>query len=368
MPTRPTGPAPRFVANPSAGGLPERPSRAVYDWHRALPGYAATPLRELPDLAGQLGLERLWVKDETDRFGLPAFKILGASWASEVALAQLAARPAVPVLVAATDGNHGRAVARVARRAGCRARIFLPADTAPARIEAIRAEGAEIDARERSYDDAVRAAADFADASADAVLVSDTAFHPADPVPRATIDGYGTIFWEIGDVFARTGDPWPDLVTVQIGVGGLAAATARFLRHHAPGRPFICGVEPVDAGCAAASVGRDTPAQIESDFRSVMVGLNAGRLSSAAWPDLATALDGFLTVADEWALLARDALRERGIPAGDTGAAGLAGLLALRQLAAERDDPALAGARTARRALVVVTEGRTDDPDAVPRR
>ncbi|MGW4209306.1 pyridoxal-phosphate dependent enzyme [Lentzea sp. NPDC004789] len=355
-------PAPAFVVNHLAGGTPEQPTREAYDWHRGLPGYAATPLHELPEYARQLGLERLWVKDETNRLGLPAFKILGASWAAQVALSRLAARPAVPVLVAATDGNHGRAVARVGRRLGCRAKVFLPADAAPARIAAIRAEGADVDAHAPTYDEAVRAAAGFASATPDAVLVSDTAFTADEAVPRAVIDGYGTIFWEIEEALAGTGDHWPDLVTVQIGVGGLAAAAGRFFRHRAPAGPFLCGVEPSDAGCAFASVGRTTPAQIVSDFESIMVGLNAGRLSCAAWPDLSATADGFVTIRDGWCRTAQEALHTHGIPAGETGAAGLAGLLALRDLAAATADPALTAVRNARSALVVVTEGMTGEP------
>jgi diaminopropionate ammonia-lyase len=353
---------PLFRTNPLVGGVLPRPSRQATDWHRSLPGYAVTPLHDLRSIAAAIGLDHLWVKDETRRFGLPAFKILGVSWATEVVVA----RHGGPItrLVAATDGNHGRAVAMVARQRGYAATIFVPADSTSARIEAIRAEGAVVDTESPSYDAAVRRAADFASRSDAHVLISDTALGPDELAPRAVIDGYGSMFCEIDEVFEASGTALPDIVAIQIGVGGLAAAAARFLRHGAPPRPFLCGVEPADAGCAFASVGRTEPAQITSSFGSIMVGLNAGCLSAVSWPEVSAACDAFLLIEDDWCLTAMAMLAEAGVPAGETGAAGLAGLLALREFAADRPRAAaLAPVRRARSAMVVVTEGRTAGHD-----
>ncbi|HEU5417055.1 MAG TPA: pyridoxal-phosphate dependent enzyme, partial [Streptosporangiaceae bacterium] len=126
-------------------------------YHRSLPGYRPTALTELPALAAELGAGRVLVKDESARLGLPAFKILGASWAIERALAGRAGPPAT--LVAATDGNHGRAVARVAAQRGLAARIMIPDGVHPAAVAAIAAEGAEVIRVGGCYDDAVRQAA-----------------------------------------------------------------------------------------------------------------------------------------------------------------------------------------------------------------
>lgn len=130
---------PRLRMNPLVGETLPEPSCLARDWHRSLPGYTATSLHDIQGIAAAIGLDHMWVKDETRRFGLPAFKILGVSWATEVVLA----RRAEPVtrFVAATDGNHGRAVARVARQRGYAATIFVPAGSSAARIDAIRAEG-----------------------------------------------------------------------------------------------------------------------------------------------------------------------------------------------------------------------------------
>ena len=128
------------------------PSTEAITFHASLPGYRPTPLRDLPAIAAELGLGAVRLKDESDRLGLPAFKVLGASWAVERALRE---RPGVRRLVAASAGNHGRAVAHVAalRRLGCR--IYLPAGAAPARADAIAAEGAEVVVTDGSYEQAV---------------------------------------------------------------------------------------------------------------------------------------------------------------------------------------------------------------------
>ena len=150
----------------------------------------------------------MWVKDESSRFGLPAFKILGASWAIHRALEERGDRPR---LACATDGNHGRAVARVARDRGLEATVFVPAGMIAARREAIAAEGARVEVVDGSYDEAVERAA-----QAGALVIQDTG---DDQVPRWIVEGYGTIGAEI--------DVEPDVVAVQIGVGSFAAAMVR---------------------------------------------------------------------------------------------------------------------------------------------
>jgi len=157
----------------------DTPGRAPMRFHERLPGYAPTPLVEAPGLARRLGLRAVLVKDESWRLGLPAFKILGASWATyQLAIQRLGSEPKWrtldelraqlqalgPItLMTATDGNHGRALARVARLFGFEAAIFVPAGTVPARIDAIASEGADVTVVDGSYDDAVRRAASLED-------------------------------------------------------------------------------------------------------------------------------------------------------------------------------------------------------------
>jgi diaminopropionate ammonia-lyase len=345
--------------------------------HRTLAGYAPSPLREAPRLAARLGLARVRVKDESARLGLPAFKILGASWASWCALADrlgldpagtpdplAALRARAPALhgvrlAAATDGNHGRGVARVARWLGLPARIFVPAGTARARIEAIEGEGAEVIEVAGSYDDTVARAA--AEQDRGAILVQDHAWSGYEDVPRRVVEGYATIFTEIDEQLAAAGACAPRLALIQTGVGALAAAAAGHWRR--PGlprtqRPALANVEPTGAACVLASVeaGRivTVPAGAHS---SLMAGLNCGTPSSVAWPALRQGIDVFVAVPDERAVDAMRALADDGIVSGESGAAGVAGLLALCE-----DPPARArlGLDAGAEVLAISTEGATD--------
>lgn len=386
MPETPPTPAPapsRVLPNPLGGeALPgPAPDRAPLAFHRQLPGYAPTPLVAAPPLARALGVRQVWVKDEASRLGLPAFKILGASWAAYRALgallgtalppnadlATLRARltPQSPLtLVAATDGNHGRAVARVARWLGLDARIYVPDEMAPARRAAISDEGAAVVVVAGTYDDAVARAARQADDRH--LVIADTALRDDEAVPRWVIDGYSTILWEIDDELARLGEPGPDLVAVQIGVGALAAAVTRhYRRPDVTPRPRLIGVEPSDAACVLASIAAGGPVAVAGPHRSIMAGLNCGQPSPVAWPTISRGLDLLLAIDDDTARAAMRALAEVGIVAGETGAAGLGGLLALLH---DTDPAARAalGLTPQARVLVFNTEGATD-PDAYAR-
>jgi diaminopropionate ammonia-lyase len=349
------------------------PSRDPLTFHRRLPGYAPTPLREAPGIARDLGLDRLWVKDESERMGLPAFKILGASWAVYGAIKQaLPSRangetlgdlsrqlePLKPLtLTCATDGNHGRAVARMARLLGLDAHIFVPADMAPARQAAIASEGARVTVVDGTYDDAVARSAE--ESGERNLVISDTSWPGYEDVPRWVIDGYSTIFWEVDDELQRRGEPGPDLIVVQIGVGALAAAVVRhYRRPDAEPKPVIIGVEPTHAACVLASMEAGQIVQIPGPHDSIMSGLNCGLPSTIAWPLVSHGIDAFVAIEDERARDGMRALTREGIVAGECGAAGLAGLTTWLQ--------SFGGEGEGRRALVVSTEGATD-PEAYRR-
>ena len=318
------------------------PSTEAAAFHASLPGYAPTPVRSLPDLAVELGLAGVAVKDESDRLGLPAFKILGASWAVQRALAENAD---TQTLVAASAGNHGRAVARVAALRGLSCRVFLPDRSVPARREAIAAEGAEVVVVDGTYEDAV-ARAEAAGAEPRVHLIADV----GDSAPaRWVIDGYATLFEEC----AGQGD-W-DLVVVPVGVGSLAAAAARFA---AAAGARVIGVEPVDAACLTASLAAGRPSRVPTPG-TTMAGLDCAEVSTAAWPSLRDGIHGTVTVDDADARAAMAELAEAGLEIGESGAAPLA---ALRRLATDRAAHELrqaveAGPRA--RVLLVATEGPT---------
>ena len=313
-------------------------------FHQGLDGYAPTPLRDLASVAAELGLARVAVKDESDRMGLPAFKVLGASWAVERALA---ARPDVHTLVAASAGNHGRAVARVARLRGLRARVFLPDRSAPARREAIASEGAEVVVVGGGYEEAVAmAAAEGAAPGCFELADVGAAGGPAEWV----IDGYATLFAEVAD----EGD-W-DVVVVPAGVGSLAAAAARF---GASVGAAVIAAEPASAACVAASLAAGSPVVIETPG-TTMAGLDCAEVSEAAWPSLLAGLAGAVAVSDEEAWAAMRELAAAGLRIGDCGAAALAALRALAADAACADLRAAVGLRADSRVVLIATEGVTD--------
>jgi diaminopropionate ammonia-lyase len=361
-----------FLDNSAAAGpVPGRADPRAARFHRSMPGYAPSTIAEAPTAAAQLGLERLVVKLETERFGLPSFKLLGASWATCRALSRRLGPVDEPVatfdelraalrrlnglsLVAATDGNHGRAVARMAKMLGLGARILIPEHSAQARIDAIAAEGASVDVVNGSYDDAIKLSASLADD--DHIVISDTSWPGYEDVPGWVADGYSTIFEELAE---QLGDePAPPLVPIQIGVGALACAAVRAL---ADGGRAIVGVEPSDAGCVLEAVragGR--PVLVPGPHRSIMAGLNCGLASQVALPDMAAGITAFCTIEDEDAAEAVRLLLEDGLRCGETGASGLAGLLALR---ADRpqDTWRRFGLGHKPAALMICTEAPTDE-------
>lgn len=378
----------RVLPNPLAEPVLSVPDSGAdpLPFHRRLPGYTPTPLVDAAGIARRLGVARLWVKDESTRLGLPAFKIVGASWAVYRALAErlggdvgewstleeLRERvaPLRPLTLAtATDGNHGRAVARMARLLGLDARIFVPAEMAEARQSAIRSEGAEVVVVDGTYDDAVALAAQ--QAGPRCLVIADTALAEGEVVPQWVIEGYGTILREVDEALAAQGEAGPTLVAVQIGVGALAAAVTR--HYHRPGardasrgRPRLLGVEPLGAACMFAAIEAGRPVMVPGPHHSIMSGLVAGMASPVAWPVVSRGIDLFVAIDDEWSRQAMRLLAAEGIVAGETGAAGLAGLLALTESENQADARARLRLDPNARVLVFNTEGATD-PDAYHR-
>jgi diaminopropionate ammonia-lyase len=344
-------------------------------FHRRLPGYAPTPLLEAPLLADWLGVEKIWIKDESRRLGLPSFKILGSSWALYQALGERLGtasmepwssldelvercRPLYPLtLVTATDGNHGRGVAHLAALFGFGAHIFVPAGTAESRIDAIAGEGAEVTIVDGTYDEAVARAAEREDERR--MVLSDTAWPGYTQIPHWVMEGYTTCLQEVDSALTARGESGPDLVFVQIGVGALAAAVVLHYRHPEVTVPVrIVGVEPTSAACALASAKAGRIVSLDESPHSIMAGLNCGTPSLVAWPLLANGIDVFAAIEDEWAEAGMRELATIGLGAGETGAAGLGGLLALLS------DPASAAGtldvEPTTRILVICTEGVTD--------
>jgi diaminopropionate ammonia-lyase len=292
---------------------------APREFHRSVPGYAPTRLVELPALAAELDVGRVLVKDESSRLRLSAFKALGASWACHRVLQR---HPGAE-LVTATDGNHGRAVARMAALFGVSATVFVPDVMLPQAEGRIAGEGARVVRLDVDYDDAVRAAAAYAAERADRALVQDTAWDGYTEVPGWIVEGYDTLLQEVDDEL----DQAPDLVVVPVGVGSLAEAVVRHYRRPDTPRPSVLSVEPDSAACLLTSLLADEPVTVPT-ASTVMAGLNCGTVSSAAWPVLQAGCDAAVSVSDPDARRAVSDLRRLGVSSGPSGAATLAGVRA----------------------------------------
>jgi diaminopropionate ammonia-lyase len=240
----------------------------------------------------------------------------------------------------------------MARRLGFGARILVPAGTADARIAAIAGEGAAVHIVEGSYDEAVQLAAALADD--EHLVISDTSWPGYEVVPGWVADGYATIFAELAD---QLDGAEPPLVAIQIGVGALASAAVRALA--APGR-VIVGVEPADAACVLAAVRAGRPVLVPGPHASVMAGLNCGLASHVALPDIAAGIGAFCAIDDAAAESAVRLLYADGLRCGETGASGVAGLLALREAHGEDAWTRLGLPEPRPAALAICTEGPTD--------
>ena len=358
--------------------------RAPLRFHTRLPDYEETPLVDAPALAEALGVSKVLVKDESSRLGLPAFKVLGASWAVYRALEERLPEGAFgdwetveelkekleslrPLnLVAATDGNHGHALAWVARLLGLGARIFVPEDMVTARREAIAGEGAEVIVVEGTYDEAVERSA--AEEGERGLVVSDMSWPGYERIPSWVIEGYSTMLWEIDDELERRKEAGPDLVVVQVGVGAFAAAVTRHFRSSQTSRqPKLLSVEPTNAACLLRSAAEGHTVSVLGAHDSIMSGLNCGRPSLVAWPTVSRGIDVLIAVDDEPAREAMRLMAASGIVSGETGAAGLSGLLELLrggspgQQQEQREEARRAlGVNRESRVLLFNSEGVTD--------
>lgn len=346
-------------------------------WSGINPG--ATPLVKLSALAATLGVNQLWVKDESARSELGSFKALGAP----IALVRLILRVfpeqrfepnrllsgeykealADFTVISATDGNHGRGLAAAAKSIGCRCVIVLHANVSIEREEAIAAYGAEIVRIAGNYDESVEKAASLA-VENEWTVVSDTSYEGYEEIPRDVMQGYGTIAAEIVEQTPQAGANESAFthVFLQGGVGGLAAGIASyFWEVYGAQRPAFIMVEPQQADCLYQSALCGDAAKTEGSVDSVMAGLACGETSPLAWKFLKESVDHFMTIEDGAAV---DAMRilasgnNQDIPlvAGESAVAGLAGLIQILK------SPSLAadvGIDVNSRILLISTEGAT---------
>ncbi|OIW23846.1 tryptophan synthase beta subunit-like PLP-dependent enzyme [Coniochaeta ligniaria NRRL 30616] len=328
-------------------------SSAVLDFHRTLPSYGRTPLHSLSALAAELGLGRVMLKDESDRFGLPSFKILGASYGVFRAVADKLDIPVTDhspslellgsearshglTLVTCTEGNWGRAVARMAKHLGIPTKIFVPSFMPVTTQALIRREGAELVVVNGNYDDGVAAAKQEA-ANDGSLLVMDFGWEGYEIIPQWVVDGYSTMLNESDEqVVEHTATHSVTHAFVPVGVGSIAQAVTQHFKdsRRTTGHAKVITVEPTTAASLKTSLESGTMSSIPTED-TIMCGMNCGTVSTTAWPILEDGVDASVIVTDVEAHQAVQDLKTLGVDAGPCGAATLA---ALRRAVLDKGD------------------------------
>lgn len=350
-------------------------------YHASFPVYQETPLCDLPALAHSLGVRRIQIKDESKRFGLNAFKVLGGSYALGRYIADklncdIAQLPAKTILsedirnrlgelcfITATDGNHGRGVAWTAAQLGQKSVVYMPKGSAAERLENIRAAGAEASITEYNYDDTVRLAAKHAKEQG-WVLVQDTTQEGYVDIPRWIMQGYTTMGYEL----IHQLEDVPTHLFLQAGVGSMAAAIAAFfVSYYGKNCPHIIIVEPHQANCffRTAEANDGTLHCVGGDMNTIMAGLACGEPCSLAWELLECCAEAFIScpdyaAADGMRALASPLGNDPAIVSGESGASALGCALNILR------DPELNSLKAElkldenSRLLFISTEGDTD--------
>ncbi len=348
--------------------LPENKTSSILtsgnslDYHKSLAGYSPTPLKELPSLAAEFGVKNIFVKDESFRFELNAFKGLGASYAI---YKHLEKDPETETFCTATDGNHGRAVAWASTMNGRNARIFVPRDTSLSRMEAIESEGGIVEKFNGTYEETCEHARIMADGNG-WTLVQDTAWEEYDEIPAHIMAGYFTHFKELEQVLHLLPEPQVDIVFLQSGVGSWPAAAAWYYTHrYGSNKPKLVTVEPIEAAGLLASFKAGKRISPTGTFRTIMAGLNCGIPSLTAWEILKETIDASIAIEDSYTVTAMKKLYsnpiiEQKIISGESGAAGLAGFIALMTNPELFELQKSLGINGNTRVLCFSTEGATD--------
>lgn len=329
-------------------GFDEKEMKEVYDFHKSLPGYKATPLVELNDLAKYYGVKKLWLKDESKRFGLNAFKVLGGSYAIGKYLSQKLGKDMSELpfnvlisdevkkqlgdvtFVTATDGNHGRGVAWVANKLRQKSVVYMPKGSAQMRFDAIAREGADVSITDLNYDDAVRLANKGAQDHG-WIMVQDTAWDGYEEIPLWIMQGYSTIINEIVEQLEAAKEEKPTHVFLQAGVGSFAGAVQGYLSHlYGDDRPITIICEPHGANCIYKSMEANDgkPHNVTGDLTTIMAGLACGEPNTISWKILRDNSDFSVSCDDEIAargmrVLSSPLGNDQRVISGESGAVGL---------------------------------------------
>ena len=333
------------TAETACGSLGPHLSRCVRSFHQSFSEYAPTPLVRLRVLARLWGLGGISVKDESLRFGLDAFKVLGCAWATARCIAsrlgisadaltveavfseEVRSRLGNITLVTATDGNHGRALAWTAQKLGLGAVVFMPRGAAPSRQEKIRETGAVCTETDQNYDDTVSFAARYA-AATNGILIQDTAWDGYEEIPQWLMEGYTTLADEADEQIRHFSPEPPSHVFLQAGVGSFAAAIlAWHVMRWKDKAPLCILVEPAKADCIFRSIkmADGLPHSVAGNLETIMAGLSCGKPSTLGWKILQHHVDVALSCDDSIAasgmrILAAPRPGDPAVTGGESGA------------------------------------------------
>lgn len=329
-------------------GFDDKSMHDVYEFHKSLPNYKPTPLVDLKNLAAHYGVKKVWLKDESKRFGLNAFKVLGGSYAIGKYLSQRLGKDINELpynvlisdeikkqlgdvtFVTATDGNHGRGVAWMANRLKQKSVVYMPKGSAQMRFDAIAREGADVTITDLNYDDAVRLANKGAEEYG-WIMVQDTAWDGYEEIPLWIMQGYSTIINEVVEQLKECGNEKPTHVFLQAGVGSFAGAVQGYLAHlYGDDRPITIICEPHGANCIYKSMEANdgNPHNVGGDLTTIMAGLACGEPNTISWKILRDNADFSVSCDDQIAargmrVLSSPLRDDTRVISGESGAVGL---------------------------------------------
>jgi diaminopropionate ammonia-lyase len=337
--------------------------KKVRNYHHSI-GIKETPLFSLSCLAEKYNIENIYLKDESKRHSMNAFKILGSSYAMHCEIKKNAK---LEKFCTATDGNHGKSVARMAREMGKKSIIFVPKDTVESRIVMIKEEGAKVIKTEKNYDQTVKIAKDYVSNFNQNLkypicsLIQDTAWDGYDLIPFNIMKGYLTQIIEISDQII---DKKIDFVFLQSGVGSWAASLVAYIQKYWKYQPLIYSVEPFSANCVFKSIAYGDRLSVNDKGKTIMAGLNCGTVSKIAWPILKNGLAGSISINDNLVEVAMKVLayplgEDRPIISGESGASSLAAIIGLNKIFNTSKNINLSFSKKTN-ILIINTEGDTD--------
>ncbi|MEL4861549.1 diaminopropionate ammonia-lyase [Pseudoflavonifractor phocaeensis] len=355
-------------------------------FHQSFPQYTVTPLAKLDGMAGELGLGGLYVKDESYRFGLNAFKVLGGSFAMARYIAQKTGKDVSETtydyltsdklrqefgqatFFTATDGNHGRGVAWAANKLGQKAVVHMPKGSVKTRFDNIAKEGAAVTIEELNYDDCVRLAAKEADETPNGVIVQDTAWDGYEEIPAWIMQGYGTMADEANEQLNAAGVARPTHVFIQAGVGSLAGAVQGYFANKYPDNPpkvVVMEARVADCLYRGAEAADGAIRMVGGALQTIMAGLACGEPNTISWDILKNHVSVFASCPDWVAakgmrMLSAPVKGDPQVVSGESGAVGMGVISTIMTDPAYAELKAALGLDEKSQVLMFSTEGDTD--------